>query len=169
MDEMISYIKENLKIYTRPDGKIDYLSLSNDTTIYNMKNKRRVRESLSQVRVKDNTNPSVRGSSVNSSSIRNSIESHGGMSRMSRIVPQLKDKLSEFKIERNGIVYVVNVQERKNYAERPLQITVTAVDDSRDTRYIVYHNKEQKSDSELISYLQSNLCVYTKQDEMMKR
>ena len=88
---------------------------------------------------------------------------------MSRIVPQLKDKLSEFKIERNGIVYVVNVQERKNYAERPLQITVTAVDDSRDTRYIVYHNKEQKSDSELISYLQSNLCVYTKQDEMMKR
>ena len=53
MDELMGYIKENLKIYTQPDGRIDYLSLSNDTTIYNLKNKRRVRESLSQVRIND--------------------------------------------------------------------------------------------------------------------
>ena len=43
MDELVNYIKENLKIYNRADGKIDYLSLANDTTIFNFRNKRRMR------------------------------------------------------------------------------------------------------------------------------
>ena len=117
MDEMVNYIKENLKIYTRPDGRIDYLSLSNDTSLFNLKNKRRVRESLSQVRVKEDgkSRQSIRESSMDSGSIRNSIESH-----VSRVVPKLTDKLNEFKIDRNGKVYRVNVQERKNYENRPL-------------------------------------------------
>ena len=85
MDELVGYVRQNLKIYTKPDGRIDYLSLNNDTSIYSLKNKRRVRESLSQVRVSENI-MNHRGSSLDSGSIRNSIESfHGGPA--SRIVP----------------------------------------------------------------------------------
>ena len=82
-----------------------------------MKNKRRVRESLSQVRIKEVHMPSHRSSSMESGSIRHSIESQGGISRM---IPELRDLLSEFKIERNLTTYRVNVQERKNYEGRPL-------------------------------------------------
>lgn len=78
MDELQQYVKQNLKIYYRPDGRIDYLSLNNDTSIYSVKNKRRVRESLSQVRVKEHLDHSARGSSLQSNSIYNSIESHNG-------------------------------------------------------------------------------------------
>ena len=83
MDELVGYVRQNLKIYTKPDGRIDYLSLNNDTSIYSLKNKRRVRESLSQVRVSESIN---RGSSLDAGSVRNSIDSfHGG--RASRILP----------------------------------------------------------------------------------
>ena len=46
---------------------------------------------------------------------------------------------------------------------------MTAVDDLRDTRYMVYHNKNKMNDQELVSYLQSHLSVYSKHDDMMNR
>jgi len=83
MDELVGYVRQNLKIYTKQDGRIDYLSLNNDTSIYSLKNKRRVRESLSQARVKEGVNPSMyRGSSLDSGSVRHSIESYAGAGRL---------------------------------------------------------------------------------------
>ena len=49
-------------------------------------------------------------------------------------------------IERNGVQYKVNVQERGNYEGRPLQITVTGLDNDKNSRYMVYHNKQNLSD-----------------------
>ena len=43
---------------------------------------------------------------------------------------------------------------------------MTAEKDSRDSKYMVYHNKNQMNDQELITYLKSHLSVYTKQDEI---
>ena len=34
MDEMIAYLKKNLRIYPKEDGTIDYLSLANDASIF---------------------------------------------------------------------------------------------------------------------------------------
>ena len=140
MDELVGYVRQNLKIYTKQDGRIDYLSLNNDTSIYSLKNKRRVRESLSQARVKEaNSTNMYRGSSLDSGSVRHSIESYAGAGR---VAPELVNKLNEFTIERFNTVYRVNVQERKNYENKPLQITVTAQNNSKDSKYMVYHNKD---------------------------
>ena len=34
MDEITRYVKKNLRIYTKNDGTIDYLSLNNDPTVF---------------------------------------------------------------------------------------------------------------------------------------
>ena len=63
LDELKGYLKQKLQVYTKPDGRIDYLSLSNDNRIFNKRNKLRVTQSLSQVR------DSVSASSVRDSSL----------------------------------------------------------------------------------------------------
>ena len=76
MDELVGYIKENLKIYNRADGKIDYLSLANDTTIFNLKNKRRIRQSFTAARGSVTDRLSVDDGLGPQSSFRQSIVSN---------------------------------------------------------------------------------------------
>lgn len=72
---------------------------------------------------------------------------------MSRVPPNLTDKLEKFMIEQEGVQYKVNVQERGNHPGKPLQVTVTGLDNENNSRYLVYHNKQNMSDAELISFL----------------
>lgn len=75
MDEIIHYVKNNLNIYTKQDGTIDYLSLNNDPSVFTAKNKRRVRETLSS----NQGGESARLSSLGnlSAGVQDSIESQG--------------------------------------------------------------------------------------------
>ncbi len=34
MDELIGYLKDNLRVYVKPTGSIDYLALANDYKIF---------------------------------------------------------------------------------------------------------------------------------------
>ena len=90
IDELVGYLKENLRVYTREDGRIDYLSLANDIKIFSQKNKRRVRESLSVAR----GDMSNRDSSLSGASgqVRMSVDS----SKNIRVTPKLSDKLERF-------------------------------------------------------------------------
>ena len=104
MDELKNYLKRNLRIYQKPDGRIDYLSLANDQKIFNKTNKARVTQSLSQAR--DGT------SSYRSASIQGDRIDTVGSSQREPL--RLSQSLNEFEIERNGKNYKVNVHERKN-------------------------------------------------------
>ena len=41
VQEVIAYVKKNLRIYTKPDGSIDYLSLNNDPSMFTAQNRQR--------------------------------------------------------------------------------------------------------------------------------
>ena len=119
MDEIIAYVKKNLRIYTKPDGTIDYLSLNNDPSVFTAQNKLRVKSSLGY----DSGRGSSQGRLSSRGNVRDSIESGQGYIRQdtrNRVPPNLVDKLEKFMIERNGVQYKVNVQERGNYEGRPL-------------------------------------------------
>ena len=60
------------------------------------------------------------------------------------------------------------MQERRGVEGRPLQITVTALDNDRDTEYIVRRDLKIKGD-ELVTYLQRHLMIYTKFSEMKQK
>ena len=36
---VVEYVKKNLRIYTKPDGSIDYLSLNNDPSMFTAQNR----------------------------------------------------------------------------------------------------------------------------------
>ena len=38
---VVEYVKKNLRIYTKPDGSIDYLSLNNDPSMFTAQNRQR--------------------------------------------------------------------------------------------------------------------------------
>jgi len=80
MDDMVRYLEANLRIYTKADGKIDYLSLKHDATIP-IRNSASIRNSsvddLQRVRGylvggTSNQASSIRNSSVDGDSIRQS-------------------------------------------------------------------------------------------------
>ena len=100
MDELVAYLKENLNVYTKDGGRIEFLSLAHDISIFNARKLQQVRESLSLSRT--NSLRRDAASSVERSSMERSLDnSHRGL----RDVPKLSDVITEFKIERHGIEY----------------------------------------------------------------
>lgn len=64
--------------------------------------------------------------------------------------------------------YTVNVQERLNHPNKPLQITVTSVLNPKDSKYMVYRSGTMRG-REPQAYLSDHLMVYHKLDETTNR
>ncbi len=61
------------------------------------------------------------------------------------------------------MTYKVIVEERMNYPNKPLQITVTSAVDPKDSKYMVYRSGTLRG-KELLTYLCDHLMVYNKID-----
>jgi len=59
---------------------------------------------------------------------------------------------------------MVTVKEREGQGHR-LQITVTAVADRGDSKYMIYPNKNMMQKEQLVKYLKSHIIVYQKVDQ----
>ena len=92
IDDLIPYLRQNLKIELKSDGTIDYLSLAHSYTLFNQKNLLRVKEAAMARR-------------QDTSTLRTKSSDRQSQERSALMV----NTLEEFTIGRNNRIYQVLV------------------------------------------------------------
>lgn len=114
LDELKKYVKENLKIYTKENGMIDYLTLTDDSSIINRRNLRKVRDHSAALRTNSESSLERTGS-LQTQSLN--VNKHARNMVHNSTENQFK-QVEQFEIVRLGTTYIVDVQVRSGVEGR---------------------------------------------------